>query len=395
MRILFITPILVPPILWAGSHRVVYDISKALSKRGHEVIVLTSDIINIKEKKKINSKIDTCNHVKIVRNKIVNFKLTEITGMTISTDIMAFLKKALKDFDVVHAHEYRTYENIVLHHYAKKYDITYLLQAHGSLRRDDPKRSLKWVYDIFFGYSLLKDASKVIALTPTEAEQYMSMGVPKEKIAIIPNGIDLSEYAELPPKGSFKKKFNIPEDRKIILYLGRVHKIKGIDFLIRAYAYLKNKMNFKDAVLVIAGPDDGYLSEVKSLVHDLSVSNSVLFVGSLYGGDKLAAYVDSEVYILPSRYETFGMTVLEAYACGKPVIASDVGGLKELIVDGETGFLFEAGNFKQMAEKIVYLLNNSDKAVEIGRKARILVEEKYSIDKVVDMIERLYSEVAL
>jgi glycosyltransferase involved in cell wall biosynthesis len=395
MRILFITPILVPPILWAGSHRVVYDISKALSKRGHEVIVLTSDIINIKEKKKINSKIDTCNHVKIVRNKIVNFKLTEITGMTISTDIMAFLKKALKDFDVVHAHEYRTYENIVLHHYAKKYDITYLLQAHGSLRRDDPKRSLKWVYDIFFGYSLLKDASKVIALTPTEAEQYMSMGVPKEKIAIIPNGIDLSEYAELPPKGSFKKKFNIPEDRKIILYLGRIHKIKGIDFLIRAYAYLKNKMNFKDAVLVIAGPDDGYLSEVKSLVHDLSVSNSVLFVGSLYGGDKLAAYVDSEVYILSSRYETFGMTVLEAYACGKPVIASDVGGLKELIVDGETGFLFEAGNFKQMAEKIVYLLNNSDKAVEIGRKARILVEEKYSIDKVVDMIERLYSEVAL
>jgi glycosyltransferase involved in cell wall biosynthesis len=113
----------------------------------------------------------------------------------------------------------------------------------------------------------------------------------------------------------------------------------------------------------------------------------------LYGRDKLAAYVDSEFCVLPSRYETFPMALLEAYACAKPIVASNVGGLRELIVDGETGLLFEVGDFRQMAEKMLYLLNDSGKAAEIGRKARKLVEEKYSLDKVVDDLEELYIEV--
>jgi glycosyltransferase involved in cell wall biosynthesis len=119
-----------------------------------------------------------------------------------------------------------------------------------------------------------------------------------------------------------------------------------------------------------------------------------MFVEPLYGRDKLAAYVDSDLCVLPSRYETFPMALLEVYACGKLIVASNVGGLKELIVDGETGLLFEAGDFKQMAEKMIYLLNNDDKAVEIGMKARGLVEERYSIDRVVDNLEELYMEIA-
>jgi glycosyltransferase involved in cell wall biosynthesis len=251
---------------------------------------------------------------------------------------------------------------------------------------------LKWFYDVFFGYRLLRDAAKVIALTSVETEQYKAMGVPGEKITIIPNGIDLSEYAELPPKGTFRKKFNIPEGKRIILYLGRINKIKGIDTLIEAYAYLRNKMNFKDAVLVIAGPDDGYTGEARALANSLRTSDEILFVGPLYDRDKLAAYVDSHLCVLPSRYETFPMALLEMYACGKPVIASNVGSLKELILDG-TGLLFDVGDSKQLAAKMTYLLNDCDKAEKLGRKASELVEEKYSIDKVVDMIERVYSEV--
>jgi glycosyltransferase involved in cell wall biosynthesis len=313
----------------------------------------------------------------------------------ITPQLALFAREEIKSFDIIHLHEYRTFQNIVIHHHARKHDIPYVLQVHGSLPRIGAWRRLKSIYDVLFGYRLLRDASKVIALTRVEAEQYRSMGVPEEKISIIPNGIDLSEYADLSPKGSFKKKFGIPEDKKIILYLGRIHKIKGIDFLIKAYAYLKNKMNFKDAVLVIAGPDDGYLSEAKALAYTLGVSDSVMFVGPLYGGDKLAAYVDSDLYVLPSRYEIWGLTVLEAYACGKPVIASNVAGLKDLVLNNETGLLFEAGNFKQMAEKMLYLLTDKDKAMEIGKKAKMIVEAKFSIKIVIDMLEGLYKEAVV
>jgi glycosyltransferase involved in cell wall biosynthesis len=153
-------------------------------------------------------------------------------------------------------------------------------------------------------------------------------------------------------------------------------------------------MNFKDAVLVIAGPDDGYTGQARALANSLRTSDEILFVGPLYDRDKLAAYVDSHLCVLPSRYETFPMALLEMCACGKPVVASNLEGLKELIVDGETGLLFEAGDFKQMAEKMVYLLNDDSKAAEIGIKARWLVEETYSIDRVVDNLEELYVEIA-
>jgi len=393
MRILQVIPILNPDVLWAGPHRVVYDISRSLARKGHNVTVVTSDVLNVRTRIKINSGNDF-DGFDIVRVKNFSTILSRTSGLIITPELNEFLSKHAQDFDLIHIHEYYTYQNTVVRRFSKRYAIPYILQAHGSLRKND-KIFRKWFYDAIFGYGILRDASKVIALSRVEAEQYRRMGVPEEKIAIIPNGIDLSEYAELPPKGAFRKKFNIPEERKIVLYLGRIHKIKGIDFLIKAYAYLVNEMNLKDAVSVIAGPDDGYLSEAKALAHTLGVSDSAMFVGPLYGRNKIEAYVDSDVVVLPSRYETFPMVVLEAYACGKPVIASNVGGLKELIIDGETGLLFKAGNFKQMAEKMVYLLNDSDKAVEISRKGRILVEEKYSIVKVADIIEGLYSEVAL
>jgi glycosyltransferase involved in cell wall biosynthesis len=219
------------------------------------------------------------------------------------------------------------------------------------------------------------------------------MGVPEEKIAIIPNGIDLSEYAVLPPKGAFKRKFSIPEEKKIILYLGRIHKTKGIDFLIKAYAHLINDRHCKDALLVIAGPDDGYLKEAKSLTSAMGISKHVLFTGPLYGQDKLEAYVDSEFCVLPSRYETFPMTVLEAYACGKPVIASEVGGLKDLIIDGETGLLFEAGNIKRLTRSIFNLINGNDVAKEMGLKSKNFVRENFTIEKVAERLEKTYEEV--
>jgi glycosyltransferase involved in cell wall biosynthesis len=152
-------------------------------------------------------------------------------------------------------------------------------------------------------------------------------------------------------------------------------------------------MKFKDAILVIAGPDDGYLEEAKSLTVMLGISKRVLSTEPLYERNKLEAYVDSKFYVLPSRYETFPMAILEAYACSKPVIASNVGGLRDLVVDGRTGLLFEAGNFRQLAEKMFYLLNDEAKSVEMGGEARDYVKEKYSIGRVVDMIEELYRDV--
>ncbi len=208
-------------------------------------------------------------------------------------------------------HGHRNPYNVFISHYARKYNIPYIVQAHGDIPRIIAWRRLKWLYDILFGYRLLRDASKVIALSEVEAEQYRSMGVPEEKIAIIPNGIDLSEYAVLPSKGAYKRKFGIPEEKKIILYLGRIHKTKGIGLLIKAYTHLINDRHCKDALLVIAGPDDGFLNEAKALANVLGVYNSIVFTGFISSEDKLKALVDADVFVTPSFYG-FPITFLDS-----------------------------------------------------------------------------------
>jgi len=391
MKILQVINAFHPPFSGGGAAFVAHYISKALAKQGHEVTVFTTNVLSRDRLFCSEQNPNYCEGVKVYYFNNIVYKPS--VHVYFSNELVRAIKKSISDYDIVHVHEYRSYISLVVNYYANKHKLPLILQTHGQLPRTGSWKRLKWIYDILFGYRLLRTASRVIALSKVEAEQYRSMGVPEEKIAIIPNGVDLSEYDNLLSKGEFKKRFNIPEDKKIILYLGRIHRIKGIDFLVKAYAYLKRKMNCNDAILVIAGPDDGYLNEVKSLTYDLSVSDSILFTGPLYGKDKLEAYVDADVYVLPSRYETFPIVVLEAYACGKPVIASGVGGLKDLVVNGETGLLFETGNHIQLAEKILYLLNNSDDALRMGLNGRRFVEENYSIDIVIDKLERIYKEI--
>jgi len=182
------------------------------------------------------------------------------------------------------------------------------------------------------------------------------------------------------------------EEKKIILYLCRIHRTKGIDILVKAFANIVEKLD--DVRLVVVGPDDGYLGELEALTKALKIEDKVLISGPLYGKDKLEAYVDAEVYVLPSRYEIWGMTVLEAYACGKPVIASKIDGLKNLVKNEETGLLFEPGNVEQLMKSMLLLLNDQNKAEKIGLRGKQLVKENFTIEKTVDKFEVVYREIA-
>ena len=108
--------------------------------------------------------------------------------------------------------------------------------------------------------TLAEKAYQSLKMEITQGRIQPGEALPEEKIAIIPNGIDLSEYVNLPPKGLFKKKLALDDNEKLVLYLGRVHRIKGVDFLVRAFADVVGKLG--DVRLVIVGPDDGFLGEL-------------------------------------------------------------------------------------------------------------------------------------
>ncbi len=390
MRILQVISSFPPAYSYGGALKVVFDISKRLLGKGHDVTVYTTDVYNSNSRLHYETNPEIMDGIKVYHFRNISNTLSR-KNFTCAPSMYLSLKNKIKDFEIIHLHEYRSFQATFVHHNARKYGIPYILQAHGSLPRTMAKQRLKWLYDVFFGYRLLRDASVVIAVNQVEVDQYREMGVSQEKIAIIPNGIDLSEYTNLPPKGCFKKKFGIKEEEKIVLYLGRIHKIKGIDILVKAFASIIRKL--EDVRLIIVGPDDGYLGKIKFLIETENVKNNVLITGPLYGKDKLEAYVDADVYVLPSRYEIWGMTVLEAYSCGKCVIASSVGGLKDLVIEGVTGLLFTPKKIGQLAESLLFMLDDNTKAEDMGLKGERFVKENFAIEKVVDQLEALYTEV--
>jgi glycosyltransferase involved in cell wall biosynthesis len=220
--------------------------------------------------------------------------------------------------------------------------------------------------------------------------QYEHIGVPSDKINIIPNGIDLSEYVPLPPKGMFKQKFGIPENKKLILFLGRVHKSKGIDLLIKAYAYLVKRIGCEDAFLVIAGPDDGYLGVAKSLVNYLGISKSVLFTGFISKEDKIRALVDSEVFVTPTFYG-FPITFLEACVAGTPIVSTNLGDSLEWI-NNNTGYITQPKP-DMLAKAIYKIITNEDLRRRFSQNCLKMINTEFSIEKTVSKLEEFYEKI--
>jgi len=386
MRILQVIPYFIPALGYGGPLTVVYNLSKELVERGHQVVVYTTDTLSARNR--IRETEETIDGIKVKRFRNLSNFLAYKHNLFLSPGMLFTIKKELPSFDIIHIYEYRTLQNVLVHHYAKDYNIPYVSGADGSLVTGFRKQRLKKTFDRFFGHRIIRDASKLIAITPTEVEQYRELGVEESKIVHIPNSIDISEYEPLPEKGAFRKKCGITEEN-IILFLGRIHKIKGLDILVEAVAALIKEG--RSIRLVIAGPDYGYLDYLKKLAKKLRIDDRITFTGFIFGEMKLAAYVDADVYVLPSIYETFPITVLEACACATPVIVTDRCQIADLVRDN-VGFVVPCDK-DRLRDAILNMLTDKELRVKFGERGRVLVRERYTSSHRTEQIEAIYKKV--
>ena len=371
-----------------GVLRSVYDLSKQLVEQGHEVTVWTTDVFDKKSRIRVDSNPVFVDGIKVFYFRGVPNGLLPKYLLTLSREMLHEIRREISRFDIAHLHGFRSVQNILLYPYLKRNGIPYVEQAHGSLPKIG-KRGLKWLYDLFWGRKLLQDASKVIALTETEAEQYLDAGVNKDKIEIVPNAIDLSQFEDLPAKGEFRRKYSLGAKEKVTLSLGRIHKIKGLDLLARTFARISPELN--NVKLVIVGPDSGYLSELTRVISQLRIGDRVLFTGPLYDRDKLEAYVDADVFVLPSVYEASPHTVLEACACGTPVIMTDRCGIAE-IFDGQAGFVVPYDE-EQLGDALMHMLTDEPARQQFGGNGRLLVQQRFDLPRIVEQTENIYKAV--
>lgn len=364
--------------LLGGTVYVISNLSKHLVQLGHDVTILTTD-----------TRFDDhfAHEVQKSGVKIVKLHAFFNVGLFIySPDIKKWLDGNIKDYDIIHLNAARAYQNNIVATYARRYNVPYVIQTHGSLPRIMKMRRLKYLYDLVWGNSLLNNCVFFIALHRREEQQLIGIGIDKEKIEIVPNGFDLPEYIGLPSKGEFRKKYSISKNMQVILFLGRINEIKGIDLLVSAFADLI--LELENALLVIVGPDDGFMPNIKKQIHDLQIENNVLITGPLYGVEKVEAFIDSDLYVLPSIYETFPISVLEAFSYGVPVIITDRCGLAD-IIDKKAGYV--VGYDKdQLKSAIIRTLRDNDLKRSFVEEGKRLVRNSFNWGVISREVEYIY-----
>lgn len=233
------------------------------------------------------------------------------------------------------------------------------------------KRKVKKFFSFF--------TKKIVAVS--EAVRAYSVArdrIKAKKIVVIPNGIDLQKFVSLP-----EKEFGAPP---VIGTIGRLEEQKGHKYLLEAL----NQIKTIPWILWVVG-DGSLKTQLERLAKDLNMRERIIFLGARKNIPEILSGID--IFVMPSLWEGLGLAVLEAAAAGKPIVASRVGGIPEIINDGETGILVEPKNVKSLADGLEHVLLGVAEAKAMGERARKFVSENYGVERVAGDYEKLYRDL--
>lgn len=375
MRILEVIEFFSPSM--GGSAQVAYQTARHLAARGHEVTVVASDFSADGARfpdEDFQTLLFPCAFAR--------------WGFYVTPGLIGWARRHLAGYDIIHLHNVRTFQNAVVGGLARRRSVPYVLSAHGSLpiiiQRQAPKR----IFDFVIGHRLIDNAAQLLAVSPFETSQYVDAGIPRDRVRVILNGIDLHEFETLPPRGELRQRLALPDSSAVVLYLGRLHQRKGINHLIDAFAALRRRI--RDAILIIAGPDDGELARLKGQVDALKLGNHVYFTGPLYGQDKLTAYVDTDVLVSPAIHEIFGLVPFEALMCGTPVIVADDSGSGQLIAEAGAGYLVRYGDVDGLTNALEVALDCPEKTDAMIRAGQNFARSRLHWPAIAQELEQVY-----
>ncbi len=296
--------------------------------------------------------------------------------------------------DIIHLHGYRSFQADVSCFISKMRHVPFVVSNHGCAVAHEiiiKKAHLKLpyvFYDAVTRKTVLMHANYVVASTRQEFDELVRFGVEKDKIKIIPVGVDLAKYDAI--EANRDKRF------LRILFVGRITKDRNLELLLDAFKTVAQKND--DARLTIVGGDErrtltdklGHLEALKRKVARLDLADKVEFTGPLYGNELIKAYKSGDIFVCPSLYENFGQAILEAAAADLPIISTPVGVATDLIDDGKNGFITSFNNPEELAEKMLTLLDNEGLRSKFSQDVRMSVEKEYRWDKIIKKYLAIY-----
>lgn len=386
MRILHLTPYYIPAYSFGGVVRAVEGLARALSRRGHQVTVLTTDALD-QQARYGGAAEEVFQGVRVIRAANLFPTLRGRFNLSTPNHMGALAQTLLPDIDVVHCHEFRTVENLIVTPQAKRLNKPLVLSPHGTLSLTTGRSALKKLWDSLLSSAVALRFDAVVALARPELDEVQSLWSRFGRrrfpavFQIIPNGVDPAEYANLSGRTEFRERYHLG-DRPVCLFMGRLHQRKGVHLLVEAF----KKADMPDARLVIAGPDEEMLERLHPLFDE-----RMIYTGYLDGAERLAALAAADVLALPAVGEGLPMVVLEAMAAGLPVIVSPGCNLPE-VAEAGAGLEVEA-TVESLVTALRQVLNDEAARRSMGVRAQRLVQERFNWDAVAEQTEALYQQL--
>ncbi|MCK5216663.1 MAG: glycosyltransferase family 4 protein [Methanosarcinales archaeon] len=364
-----------------GTENVAYHLAYNIAMEGHETTIFTTSI-DFKES------VETYNNARIYR-----YGKTFAIGSA-GMSLKLLYKPLEHEIDIVHAHAGNPPAPIVAYWYAKKKKKPFIVTYHGDGQWDWGgviRRTSVYFYNKYLLDRILSYADVIISPSKYYIGESRVLGKYMDKIVVIPNGINVDEFDFGYSKEKCRSKLGLSIDSRMILFLGTLSPHKGPDILIKAMSEIVKEV--PDAKLVFVG-DGGMRKELLMLSKKLGIKKNVEFAGFVEEDIKPLYYRAADVFCLPSvmKHEIFGIVNLEAMACSVPIVASKIGGVPDVVRDGENGLLIPPRDSDALADAITYLLENEDIREKIGKNGRKKVED-YSWNRIAEETEKVYSSL--
>jgi len=371
MKVLMVTPCYYP--VKGGTETMVRNLAIALNNNGVKTDIMTFNV-DQNRKPKWRGETEKIDGISVFRIPALNWmwKLHSSRITAAVNFIPGRFTNILKKYDIIHFHEFE----LSFPFFSFPVKKPKLLHLHG-INYDFLKRH-------HISRFLLKHlASIYVSISKQMTKELIWLGIPENRIIYIPNSIDTNFFKP----GKHK-------EENLLLYVGRISKLKGLHILVKALRYLEKSVH-----LVLIGPLDWDVSYHRTLFRLIEKEkergkHKIEYLGAMEQSDIVKWYQRASLTILPSFTEGFPMTILETLSCGTPVIATHVGGVPEIVKNNETGILVSPGDIVGLARAINYLLKNKEARLKMACEGQKLVREQYSLKNTCKKLSLIYRKLA-
>jgi len=374
-----------------GMNVYIKELAYALGQRGHIV-----DIYTRAHDTEHQSVIELANNIRLIHLGIGNDDdIPKLAIYTYLQDYMCGVENFRKardiDYDIIHSHYWLS--GLIGKQLKSWWHIPHLCMFHtlGAIKNsigigeDEPELRVESERDI------VRASDRIIAATEREKQELTAYyGALSHKISVIPCGVNTELFNHIDKYGA-RQKLGLDHEN-IILFVGRVEPLKGLRQMLKALPLITTREPVR---LMIVGGDETNKDELeilRSMSGDLQIEEKVTFVGQVTHDTLPLFYGAADVCVVPSYYESFGMVALESLACGTPIVTTDVGGMRNIILSDEIGYIVDNNAPQQLATHISKILSLNGKSVKSARSRRDAIQ-KFAWSNIADELLNEYKKV--